>query len=373
MTDPIPIRRIRTNGAVDLIGHYAHTERRLELAAPGFPLSGVGNHEVDGDLPWVLEEMAPSGFLARRFSGWYAGLTLPVDRNLWTAQHVLSAVTECGHDLPGNLVVGEGSWERYRRIFQAGTKPGPDPIAARDHYLHFVDDILSEPGGSSVGGERPKFSLRLADGGAALVKFTPPLDTPAGVRWADLLRMEQHTSATLQSAGIPAVTSRYVELGSRGYLEVDRYDRLAGGGRRGAVTFYWLGLALFSEAGPQAVPTITRSLASTGVLTPEEAELVVRIHQFSASVGNTDAHTGNYGLLIDDEGHTSLAPFFDISPMIFAPRHDELPDHRIAPRFPAPTADNAPLVHELHDRARADAGVSRAFLDSWSRRLTLAR
>ncbi|MDP2345502.1 MAG: HipA domain-containing protein [Deltaproteobacteria bacterium] len=369
MAEEIPIRRVRANGTVDVIGHYGPTRRHLSLAEAGFPLLAAGEHDIDGDVPWVFYEMAPAGFIAKRFAGWYPDLHLPEDARLWGQKQVLLAISACGHDLPGNLLVGEGSWQRYLRIFGPSRTPGPERTAARREYVHFVNDILSEPGGSSVGGERPKFSLRLNDGGAVLVKFTPPLETVAGVRWGDLLRMEQHASQTLRAAGVLSVTAQYVELGSRGYLEIDRYDRLPGGGRCGATTFYFLGVGLYGEVSH--APLVAQALVKDGHLTAEDAALVDRVHRFSAALGNTDAHLGNYGLLINDDGAVSLAPFYDISPMVMAPRHDELPDARLAP-LPVPDAPTAALVRDLRDRARADNEISRSFLETWERHVAAA-
>ncbi len=397
MSEPTPIRRVRADGSVDLLGHYLHRERRLTLSSDGFPLHGPGEHEVEGDLPWALQDMAPAGYLARRFATWFPELHLPSDPRLWHADDALRAVTERGHDLPGNLVVGEESWRRYGRA--NGRVPRD---RARDHYLALVDDTLVDERGSSVGGDRPKFTLRLADGGAPeraraglaggthsdsadggsfreagersrrthhtdgaglIVKFTPPVDTLLGRRWADLLRLEAHCAATLRAHGLPAVQAEYVELGGRGFLEVERFDRLRGGGRRGAVTLFWLGASRYGEDRDPLL--VVERLRAEGHLTDEDVRRLSLVHRFSASIGNTDAHLGNYALTIGDQGQVSLAPFYDVLPMVFAPRHDELPDARIGGHAPSAAPDVRVLVDDLVARVSADATLDPALVQRW--------
>lgn len=358
MSEPTPIRRVRTDGSVDLLGHYLHRERRLTLSSDGFPLHGPGEHEVEGDLPWALQDMAPAGYLARRFATWFPELHLPSDPRLWDADDAFRAVRERGHDLPGNLVVGEESWRRYGRA--NGRVPRD---RARDHYLALVDDALVDERGSSVGGDRPKFTLRLADGAGLIVKFTPPLDTLLGRRWADLLRLEAHCAATLRSHGLPTVQAEYVELGGRGFLEVERFDRLPGGGRRGAVTLFWLGASRYGEDRDPLL--VVERLRAEGHLTDEDVPRLSLVHRFSASIGNTDAHLGNYALTIGDQGQVSLAPFYDVLPMIFAPRHDELPDARIGGHAPSAAPDVRVLVDDLVARISADGALDPALVQRW--------
>src|SRR5690606_23136031 len=121
----LPVRIVRRDASVDLLGHYDAGTHRLELHGHGFPLYGPGVHEVDGDLPWVFQDIAPSGFLAHRFAGWFPELGLSRDTNRWSVADTLRILEEAGHDLAGNLIVGDGSWKRYQRIFQTSAEPGP--------------------------------------------------------------------------------------------------------------------------------------------------------------------------------------------------------------------------------------------------------
>ncbi|MBL8957064.1 MAG: HipA domain-containing protein [Myxococcaceae bacterium] len=91
------------------------------------------------------------------------------------------------------------------------------------------------------------------------------------------------------------------------------------------------------------------------------------MHEFSLAIGNTDAHLGNCGLTFDERGRASLAPAFDVLPMVFAPRNDELPDAYVTPRA-TPIPDRArPLVEDLARRVDADPDISPAFKALWLR------
>lgn len=360
----IPIRRVGRDATVRLIGHYLPAPNVLRLVEHGYALLGPGEHVVEGDLPWVLQDMAPAGFLARRFLRWFPELGLGADPRLWTAAEVLTAVTERGCDLPGDLVVGDESWARYEHVLASGSRPWPERAAARAHYERLVSDVITDMGPpSSVGGERPKFALRLADGAGLLVKFTPPVSTLLGRRWSDLLRFEAHCLATLRSAGLAAAQAGYVALDDRGYLEVERFDRLPGGGRAGVVTLFWLGASRYGEV--QDPIAVVERLRAEGFVASDVVDTVALVHRFSAAIGNTDAHLGNYALTVGDRGELRLAPVYDVLPMAFAPRHDELPDAHLAglttTRHPSVTG----LVADLVARVTADPSISADLRERW--------
>lgn len=358
------LRRVRADGSVDVLGTYRPRSRELLLDRTGFPLTAPGRHAVEGDLPWVFDEIAPDGFLASRFAAWFPELALPERREYWSPGDVLAAIARRGHDLTGNLLVGDETYERYRRVFGPGTLPGPTRDEAPRSYPRFVRDILSEPAGSSVGGARPKFALRLADGAGLIVKFTPPLSTEVGRRWADLLRMEAHAATVLREAAIDAVHAGYLEREGRGFLEIERFDRLPGGGRRGHVTLYYLNADLYGET-PDPERVVPR-LVADGHLTEADAERFRRVHAFSRAIANDDAHLGNYGLVFDDEGRATLAPAYDVLPMALAPRHDELPDAWVRP-VPRADPETARLVERLLERVETDPEIGDAFRGTWLR------
>jgi hypothetical protein len=108
---------------------------------------------------------------------------------------------------------------------------------------------------------------------------------------------------------------------------------------------------------------VVQALVDDGHLPAEAAHTVAHVHAFSKALGNDDTHLGNYGLVFDDDGKASLAPFFDILPMSLAPRHDELPDARLAPQ----TADWAEPIRSWMSSliAAVDADISAPFKSTW--------
>jgi hypothetical protein len=360
---PIPIRRVRRDGQVDELGEWRQATKELVLSGAGFPLTPPGTHHVDGDLPWVFDEIAPSGFLATQFTQRHRDLQLPRERRLWTAQQVLDAITVYGSNLSGNLIVGERSFLRWLQV--RGTALANDDVQShRSAYPLLVEQVLTDPLDSSVGGARRKLVVGRADRTSLIVKFTPPLSTATGRRWADLLRMEAHAAGTLRAAGIAAVDSRYFEQDDRGYLEIERFDRLRGGGRVGHVTLFNLGVALYGEASDPE-PVIA-GLVHDRRLSVEDAASFARQHAFSRAIANTDTHLGNYGLLIDDEGKARLSPAYDVLPMAFAPRHDELPD-RLVKHTGERDSVTDELVQRLIAAVEADREISAEFRESWLR------
>lgn len=374
--EPIPIRRVRHDGGVDMLGEWRPSTKELALDLPGFPLTPPGIHQVEGDLPWVFDEMAPSGYMSRNFAAWLPDLHLPRERALWSAEQVLRVIiSRNGADLSGNLVIGEESWQAYRATVPSGPPSFDYAAALRNDYPRLVDDVLDTPSGSSVGGDRPKLVIEMPDGAGVIVKFTPELSTLLGRRWADLLRTEALVSATLHAAGVNAVQSQYMERGARGFLEIRRFDRVArkrrvgqttvsSAGRVGHVTLFALGCSLYEEAtDPEPVVS---ALVRDGHLSREDLARFRRIHNFSKAIANTDTHLGNYGLLIDDDGKARLSPAYDVLPMAFAPKHDELPDRLVKHTGPR-DAQTDELVQRLIAAVEGDREISAEFRESWLR------
>lgn len=356
---------MRRDGAIDLLGSYEQATRTLRLAGAGFPLLGVGTHVAEGGLPWQLDEMAPDGFIAASFAARYPELGLPARRSMWSAADVLRVIALRGEDLAGNLIVGDESAARRDA-----------PLTFDDVLRNVWDTMHALAGGrrplpgSSVGGDRPKLLARRADGVDVIMKFSPPRSEPHGQRWSDLLRMEHHCAETLRGH-VPAVTTRVHDDAGRTFLEVERFDRVPGGGRVGAVTWYHLGVGRYAE--PSNVMEVALALHRDGFIDDDALARVELVHGFSAAIGNNDAHLGNYGLTIDDAGVVALAPFYDVLPMALAPRHDELADDRVA-AFPAPLPEIAAWVlHDLVARVESDGAISRAFVDVWKSKLRPGR
>jgi hypothetical protein len=375
VTSPISLFKVTRSGSVEPLGHWLHDERLLELKSRGFPFLGPGSHKVEGELPWVFDDMAPAGFLGARFANVFPELSLPATRNHWSARHVLEAISHRGEDLSGNLLVGDVSRQRFEGEFVPQLRSG---VLKRTDFGNVVDEFMA-PGAfgnvSSLGGERPKLilhSVGTLDPRDHLLKFTPPLTTEPGLRWKNLLLVESLCAQTLAAQGIAAVgaspeTFRVLPGGLRAGLLLPRFDRTGLLGRHGASTLYWL--ALSRGQFEFDAPAVMRSLADEGLVSRADADRTELVHAFSQAIGNTDAHLGNYGLVFDDEGCARLAPVFDVTAMVLAPMADELPDARITVRKRPMDPRVASWVEHLVRLAREEARLDPSFRDLWFRYL----
>jgi hypothetical protein len=356
-----PIYRVRESGAVDRLGEWVHAERRLVLELPGFPFLAPGEHRLESDLPWVFWDMCPAGYLGRQYQRRLPDLALGPDPTRWSADEVLRALSTHGHELSGNLIVGDKSLEQFR-AWRFDGRQAPEQL----------DALLREafvPGAeSSLGGERPKLVASSADGAGYLMKFSPPPTSPQGVRWGDLLRVEDHCTKVLSFFGISAVRATAGTTHGRTTLHVRRFDRLQNRGRVGAATLYWYAMDALGDVAI-AAPRVVQTLVEAGHLSAEAADVCALVHAFSAAIGNTDAHLGNYGLLFDEDGRSSLAPIYDVLPMVLAPRHDELPDLHLTVRTLPVDRRVSAWVEELVVRVERDPGVTGGFKDVWRRYL----
>lgn len=355
--EPVPIHIVREDGRIERLGEWRAP--RLILERDGFPLLGAGEHVVEGELPWVFWEMCPSGYLGRAFVRRYPELSLGPDPARWTAAECLRAISHHGSDLPGNLVVGEGSLQELN-----ARRADPDLERREINLLQAQQyEAVREGGSSSMGGDRPKIA-----GLYLLIKYSPPVSTELGRRWSDLLRTEHYCAEVLRARGVPAVD--VVDFGlplDRFYLPIVRYDRVQGTrGRRGATTLYFYTAEHLGDLSLPA-PRVVRTLVDAGHLPEAAFTTCSTIHEFSLAIGNTDAHLGNYGLTFDEGGRASLAPAFDVLPMALAPRLDELPDAHLRPRSEPISERVRPMVDDLARRLDADADISPEFKALWRR------
>ena len=356
-----PIYRVRGDGSVDRLGEWIHSERRLVLERAGFPLHPIGDHRLESELPWVFWEMCPAGYLGAQFARRLPELRLPPDPRLWSAEDCLRAISTHGHELPGNLIVGDESLALFRRWTFDGRE-------AWDQLQALLREEFRPGTESSIGGERPKMVAYRGDGSSYMLKFSPPLGTRLGDRWGDLLRTEAHCARTLREFRVDAVNATAHQMRDRVTLTLDRFDRLRNRGRRGATTLYWYAMDRLGDVSGQA-PDVVAALVSDGHLDPVARETCARVHAFSAAILNTDTHLANYGLVVDDEGGVRLAPFYDISPMALAPRHNELPDAYLAPPSAPAVESIRPWLESLVERVEADVEISTGFKDLWRRQI----
>ena len=365
----VPIMRINAQGQPSPFGHM------VPLAS-----GAVWVDEEDGlskrfdGLPWFLDDMRPQGFMGRTFASIHPELQLGNDPRFWSDDDVLRALALGGDDLPGNLVVGEAAFARFHTLPQRASR-----AASSADYPALADAAMQgSMGGSSAGGEQPKFCTIVegdALGDAArhvLVKFSPAGDSPTDQRTRDLLVCEHLALQTLASAGIAAANSRISTAAGRVFLEVERFDRTPinaanpqGLGRIGMVSLMVYD-AEYVGAMDNWAATANR-MQERGLLRPADARTLRLLEAYGELIANTDRHYGNISLLLDDDDW-ALSPAYDVLPMLYAHVGGELVPRDFAARPLQPTAATLPewpqalaLARSFWAAASADVRISDGF------------
>ncbi len=340
----LPIYRVGSSGqpsqittleAIDPEGTYL-----ADAGAPGWPLDDDLREGVFPGLPYFVLDMRPQGFLGRAFAQEYAArLNLQRDPARWSDDDVLVALAAAGEDMPGDLIIGATALEAFQRSRMAPLAPVPRAARETEYPKRADAALLGNAPGSSAGGEFAKFTATLdtqAGVQHVIVKFSPAEDSAASVRWRDLLIAEHHAPEALSGLGVTAAASSVVLAAGRVFLEVLRFDRMGEHGRRAAITLAAIEPALLGS-GEERWETAAAGLHRQGWLPEEDLGRVRLLGLFGDFIGNTDMHGGNLAFLQRGPGELSLAPAYDMLPMLFAPtRTGEIVARRLPVRPPAP-------------------------------------
>ena len=327
-SDEFPVFRVDESGEIHSAG------RLVTLAATEsvwLPSTAV----VDG-LPPEMHDIAPRGFLGRSFARHHTDLGVPADASDWSDNHVLLALSRRGEDLPGNLVVGRESFDRFQALLHRAITPQDFPRLA-------ADALEGEHVGSSAGGEQPKFTA-FVGGQHRIVKFATDA-TDNARRWTDLLALENVALETLAAVGYASASSEVVDIDGLRCLVVDRFDRIGEMGRRAVLT-----LAAVVEQGVGTWADAAESLHAEGLLSDDGLRQIVLLDAFGAWIANSDRHYHNIALFPTAQGY-EVAPAFDQLPMAYAPpASGNFRNAAIPP--PRPTANTLDVWDEAQGLAR---------------------
>lgn len=361
----IAVFRVDGQGRLDELGTL------IAVRPEGFVMQRVDGQLLHSDgPPWWLFDMLPAGYLGRAYAARHgAALGLPARLADWTDTHALRALLANGHDLPGNLLLGERAREHFLAV------PLPEAIGEADKadaYPRLAREAAQgEQAGSSAGGEQPKFTSYVVtpDGPRhVIVKFSEPEDTPISQRWRDLLLAEHLALETLAAGGVPAARSRVLDLAGQRFLEVERFDRTGALGRQALLSLRALD-AEFVGASDGSWPALASRLCAGRHIRPEAVEGAALLWAFGKLIGNTDMHPGNLSFTTSEGRPYSLAPAYDMNPMGFCPEasgrlKDELgnPADIRADVSPDSWRQAAALAEDFLRRVKAAPGFSARFL-----------
>lgn len=162
--------------------------------------------------------------------------------------------------------------------------------------------------GSSLGGARPKASVRDEDGVLCLAKFPSRQDRRDVGAW----EIVAHRLAARAGIGVPHARALRVPDGAYTTFLARRFDRTGEGRRLAYVSAMTLTQRSHGEPGASYLELVDL-LQSRGAKTHADCRKLFRRVVFSILIHNTDDHLRNHGFFIEERG-ISLSPAYDINP-----------------------------------------------------------
>lgn len=165
--------------------------------------------------------------------------------------------------------------------------------------------LLIAPG-SSLGGARPKASVREKDGRLAIAKFPRRDDEISMVLWE---------SVSLQlagRAGIAVSDGRVETAAKKPVLIVDRFDRA---GARRIPFLSAMSMLAAKDREPRSYMELADALRRYGAAPKEDLEALWRRIVFDILISNTDDHLRNHGFLYAGADGWRLSPAYDLNPV----------------------------------------------------------
>jgi serine/threonine-protein kinase HipA len=186
----------------------------------------------------------------------------------------------------------------------------PRLLSAAEHVVEGADTeedlrLLFAPG-SSLGGARPKASIREKNGDLAIAKFPRKDDEINTVLWEAVALRLAHR------AGIPVASARVENIGNKPVLLLRRFDR--DGARR--IPF----LSAMSMLGSKELETrsyleIVDALRQHGAAPQVDMEALWRRLVFNILISNTDDYLRNHAFLYPGGPGRRLSPAYDLNPV----------------------------------------------------------
>ena len=230
---------------------------------------------------------------------------------LWEADYLLLVDDETR---PGALRFSEQEGGPFlRQVMDHRTPPLielPALLAASEHVYDEVETaedlrLLLAPG-SSLGGARPKASVRDRDGQLAIAKFPHHNDRINTVLW------EAVAFRLASAAGITTAIGRVEKVADRPVFLLRRFDR------EGTVRLPFLSAMSMLGAADRETRSyleIADAIQRYGAEPAEDLHELWRRVVFSVLISNTDDHLRNHGFLYEGNRGWRLSPAYDLNPV----------------------------------------------------------
>ena len=182
-------------------------------------------------------------------------------------------------------------------------------LSATEHVIDETDtdedlQLLFAPG-SSLGGARPKASVREKDGHLAIAKFPRRDDETNTVIW------ESVALTLARKAGIPVPDARVEAVAKKPVLLLRRFDR---DGKRRVPFLSAMGMLGARDNESHNYLEIVDALRQHGATPKTDIEALWRRIVFNILISNTDDHLRNHGFLYHGSDGWRLSPAYDLNP-----------------------------------------------------------
>jgi serine/threonine-protein kinase HipA len=186
----------------------------------------------------------------------------------------------------------------------------PKLLSAAEHVMEEKDTdedllLLFAPG-SSLGGARPKASVREKDGHLTIAKFPRKDDEVNTVLW------EAVALALAHKAGIAVPAARIETVADKPVLLLRRFDRE---GKRRIPFLSAMSMLSAKDNETHSYLEIVDALRQHGAAPKADMEALWRRIVFNILISNTDDHLRNHGFLYEGQGGWRLSPAYDLNPV----------------------------------------------------------
>jgi serine/threonine-protein kinase HipA len=186
----------------------------------------------------------------------------------------------------------------------------PKLLSATEHVIDETDtdedlQLLFAPG-SSLGGARPKASVREKDGHLAIAKFPRRDDETNTVIW------ESVALTLARNAGIPVPDARVEAVAKKPVLLLRRFDR---DGKRRIPFLSAMSMLGARDNESHSYLEIVDALRQHGATPKTDIEALWRRIVFNILISNTDDHLRNHGFLYHGSDGWRLSPAYDLNPV----------------------------------------------------------
>ena len=328
------------DNAPHLVGRlWLHVRKRVESATfrydeawlrspvrfalePALQMDTAPHHTAEGkSLFGAIGDSAPDRWgraLMMRAEARRARLAKEPARTLWEGDYLLLVDDETRQGALRFAAQEGGPF--LREAIDHRTPPLielPALLAASEHAYDEAESdeelrLLLAPG-SSLGGARPKASVRDRDGQLAIAKFPHHNDRIQTVLWEAL------AFRLAAAAGIHTATARIERVARRPVFLLRRFDRNGTARRPFLSAMSMLGA---TDHETRSYLEIADALQRYGAAPTEDLHELWRRIVFSILISNTDDHLRNHGLLYEGNQGWRLSPAYDLNPVSvqFKPR-----------------------------------------------------